>query len=129
MEEPKHLSEMMKNNLSYPKPFNSSVIKNNFDYSLDSFQEAKVIDAYFAPSYVQKHEDLHLWFETTKGHYEFLLSDVVKTDKFFSSAEKVVATDFIGDKYVISLSENKLTKNKLVSSVIINIYLNAFNPL
>jgi len=119
MGEPKHISEIVNKILSRTYSFKSSVVEDSSDYDSTSFQTAKVVDAYFAPSQVQRHEDLHLWFETSKGQKEFILSDVVKTGELFSLANIQTAKDFLGKDYSIFVSKNKFTKNYLVSSLII----------
>lgn len=119
MSNQKHISEIIKKTLRQSFSFMSPVYSNPEEYEFISFQQAKVKEAYFAPSYVQKHEDFHLWFETSKGQKEFVLTDVAKTGKLFSILEKTKAEDFVNETYRISLSKNKSTNKYLVSSLLV----------
>jgi len=114
------LKELLRKEFRSIKEYKSSIIEGNEEEYKKIYSEfAEVVDAYFAPSYKQAHEDLHLWFRSRNNDYEFLLTDIFKTNSFFEETKAILVEDIKEMELYIEVSKNKNTSNKIVSKVII----------
>jgi hypothetical protein len=103
------------------KEYVSSITKNS---SEDEYKEiysefSDVELAYFAESYTQKHEDLHLFIKSRGSLYEFLLTDLGEISSFLNNTSSVIAKELEGQTLYVSVSKNVFTNEKLVSKIIL----------
>ncbi len=120
MSEPESIGEIIRREFREKKEFSSPLVaEDSSSYQLYYKGFAEVVEAYFAPSYKQAHEDLHLWFDVCGKHTEFVLSDISSIASFFDYSGSTIADDLKEREFYIEASKNKLEHGSLVSKVIL----------